>query len=138
MGVLDVCAAVVIRRGRMLLATRRPGSRNAGLWEFPGGKVATGESLGECIAREIVEELAYGVSCEGEIDTLVQERPSEDTELRLHFLACRGEECSEPVPQEGQQCGWFSPAEWSSLEMAPLDRQFLLKHSAELAEKCSN
>ncbi|HQC52288.1 MAG TPA: NUDIX domain-containing protein, partial [Lentisphaeria bacterium] len=37
--VLDVCAAVVFSDdGRLLLATRRPGSHQAGKWEFPGGK----------------------------------------------------------------------------------------------------
>lgn len=55
-----VTCAVMIRDGRVLLARRSPGQKNAGLWEFPGGKVEKGETDAECLAREIREE--FGVN----------------------------------------------------------------------------
>ncbi|MBR5382969.1 MAG: (deoxy)nucleoside triphosphate pyrophosphohydrolase [Clostridia bacterium] len=55
-----VTCAVMIRDGRVLLARRSPGQKNAGLWEFPGGKVEKGESDAECLAREIREEFGVG------------------------------------------------------------------------------
>lgn len=44
-------------RGRLLIQQRRPGTPKAGQWEFPGGKVESGESPGTALARELEEEL---------------------------------------------------------------------------------
>lgn len=52
-----VVAAIVIRQGRVLLARRRPGESNAGLWEFPGGTIKDGETPQQALEREILEEL---------------------------------------------------------------------------------
>lgn len=53
-----VGAGVIIDdRGRVLLAQRKEDSMLAGLWEFPGGGQESGETLPECIARELHEEL---------------------------------------------------------------------------------
>lgn len=50
--------AAVIRRGDAVLITRRPeGTRHAGMWEFPGGKLDGDESPRDCLRREIREEL---------------------------------------------------------------------------------
>jgi 8-oxo-dGTP diphosphatase len=52
-----VAAAVIIENGRLFLARRPEGDHLAGMWELPGGKVEPGESLQECLARELQEEL---------------------------------------------------------------------------------
>lgn len=50
--------AAVVSRGRSILITRRPDrAGQAGLWEFPGGKVEPGEGEAEALARELREEL---------------------------------------------------------------------------------
>lgn len=61
-GRVRVTAAVIAREGRVLLAKRPEGGRHPGAWEFPGGKVEPGESLGECVAREMAEEMGVRVS----------------------------------------------------------------------------
>ena len=48
-----VAAAVVERDGRFLVTRRIKGTHLEGLWEFPGGKCDAGESLGDCLRREI-------------------------------------------------------------------------------------
>lgn len=53
----EVTAAVIIREGRVLIAKRRGGDRQAGKWEFPGGKRHSGETPEECLHRELFEEL---------------------------------------------------------------------------------
>ncbi|MCA1796602.1 MAG: NUDIX domain-containing protein [Geobacteraceae bacterium] len=51
---LEVGAAIIVEQGRILLGQRLVGSRLGGYWEFPGGKVEPGESVSECIEREVL------------------------------------------------------------------------------------
>jgi A/G-specific adenine glycosylase len=54
--------AAIIRKGNKLLITQRPEEGLlGGLWEFPGGKQHADESLEECVAREIAEELGISI-----------------------------------------------------------------------------
>ena len=53
----EVTAAIIISDNKVLIAERAPGQNLAGKWEFPGGKIEPGETLQECLKREIREEL---------------------------------------------------------------------------------
>ena len=57
----DVPVAVIRKRGRVLIAQRRPEGLLGGLWEFPGGKQEADESLEACLVREVREELGIGI-----------------------------------------------------------------------------
>jgi 8-oxo-dGTP diphosphatase len=50
--VLVAAAALVDHENRVLIAERPPGRSMAGLWEFPGGKVETGETPERALVRE--------------------------------------------------------------------------------------
>lgn len=53
----DIAVALVWREdGRLLIQRRPPEGLLGGLWEFPGGKVEAGESMGEAAVRETREE----------------------------------------------------------------------------------
>jgi A/G-specific adenine glycosylase len=56
-----VAVGVVENDGRVLITLRKPKGLLGGLWEFPGGKVAEGESAREACEREIVEETGLSV-----------------------------------------------------------------------------
>ncbi len=59
---IHVGAGVIVKRdGRVLLAQRKEDAMLGGLWEFPGGRQEKGESLEECVARELQEELGIQV-----------------------------------------------------------------------------
>ena len=53
---IEVGAGIVWRRGKVLMCQRPAGKMLAGLWEFPGGKRHPGESIQDCIRRELKEE----------------------------------------------------------------------------------
>jgi 8-oxo-dGTP diphosphatase len=66
-----VGAAIVDSLARptaLLVARRTAPEQFAGMWEFPGGKVETGESCTEALHRELREELGVGVSLGAEVD----------------------------------------------------------------------
>ncbi len=56
-------AAVIWNQsGQILIDKRKVGGAMGGLWEFPGGKIEVGETVADCIAREIREELAIEIT----------------------------------------------------------------------------
>lgn len=67
----DVTAAVIQREdGHILIAQRPLSGMLGGLWEFPGGKRQAGESLAECLSREIREELGIEIVVGPQITTV--------------------------------------------------------------------
>ena len=54
---VDVVAAVIERKGKILICQRKTG-RHALKWEFPGGKIERGENPEQALKRELKEELA--------------------------------------------------------------------------------
>ena len=81
-----VGAGVVVRRdGRILIAQRRETSMLGGLWEFPGGTREAGETMPECIARELKEEMDIEVEV-GPLLTVVHHAYSHFTiDLHAHW-----------------------------------------------------
>lgn len=63
MQLIHVAVGVIIGvDSKILIAQRAQQAHQGGLWEFPGGKVATGESVLDALARELHEELAINVT----------------------------------------------------------------------------
>jgi 8-oxo-dGTP diphosphatase len=60
---VHVAVGVILNAREQVLIARRPiDSHQGGLWEFPGGKLETGESVEQALFRELKEELAIEVS----------------------------------------------------------------------------
>ena len=59
--VLVAACALVDPDGRVLIAQRPANKGMGGLWEFPGGKIETGERPEDCLIRELKEELGITV-----------------------------------------------------------------------------
>ena len=116
-----VTAAVVEIDGRFLVTRRQRGVHLEGFWEFPGGKCDSGETLRECLARELLEELDIPSRIGEEIFTTAHAYA--DRSVELHFFRC--ELLGEPVPQLGQDMRWVSRAELATLEFPPADAELI-------------
>ena len=83
----DVTAAVIWDgRGRVLIAQRPAEGLLGGLWEFPGGKREPGESLEDCLRREIREELGVEIQVGARITSV--EHAYSHFRITLHAFHC--------------------------------------------------
>ncbi len=100
----DVAVGVLIQAdGQFLLTTRPPGKAYAGHWEFPGGKVETGETVEQALVRELHEELGIHATCIRPWREQVVDYPH--ALVRLHFCHVTAW-TGELVMREGQQFAW--------------------------------
>lgn len=81
-----IAAGVIYKKGRILIQQRLNEGLLGGLWEFPGGKVEAGESLEECVAREVREELGIAVRVGNEI--IAVEHAYSHFSITLHAFHC--------------------------------------------------
>ncbi|WP_448698104.1 (deoxy)nucleoside triphosphate pyrophosphohydrolase [Mucilaginibacter sp. AW1-3] len=58
---LPVVAGIIYNGDDILIAKRAHHKSQAGLWEFPGGKIEVGETPEQCLVRELREELGIEV-----------------------------------------------------------------------------
>jgi len=80
-------AIALVWRGERLLVTRRPaGVHLAGFWEFPGGKLAPGESPEACAEREVLEEVGIVARARGRRPRVEWEYP--ERRVTLHPVDC--------------------------------------------------
>jgi 8-oxo-dGTP diphosphatase len=82
--IVEVAAAILLRDGEYLLAQRPQGKVYAGYWEFPGGKVESGETLREALQRELHEEL--GIVIDAADPWLSREFSYPHADVRLKFF----------------------------------------------------
>jgi 8-oxo-dGTP diphosphatase len=101
---IDVAVGILMKpNGDVLLGSRPPGKPYAGYWEFPGGKVETGEAILEALKREFAEEI--GVRIISAEPWCGVEHVYPHAHVRLHFFISR-EWQGEPRALEGQQLAW--------------------------------
>lgn len=95
-------------QGQILIDRRRQSGLLGGLWEFPGGKVETGETVEACIQREIQEELGIEVAVGDHLITVDHTYTHFRVTLTVHH--CR-HVSGEPQPIECDEVRWVALAE---------------------------
>src|SRR5215467_8579160 len=118
--VLVAAAALVDADGRVLLAQRPPGKSMAGLWEFPGGKVNTGETPEAALIRELTEELGVDVTASCLAPFTFASHTYPDFHLLMPLYVCR-KWSGIPAAREGQRLAWVWPARLADYPMPPAD-----------------
>ena len=103
--VLVVAAALYDAEGRILLAQRPAGKPMAGLWEFPGGKVETGETPERALVRELQEELSIMVDETSLKPITFASHAYPDFHLLMPLFSTESWE-GELSPREGQALAW--------------------------------
>ncbi|GJQ21266.1 MAG: NUDIX hydrolase [Bacteroidia bacterium] len=63
-----VAVGILERNGALLVCQRKKGSRYGLKWEFPGGKLEAGETVDQCLRRELAEELSIHIQHIDRID----------------------------------------------------------------------
>jgi 8-oxo-dGTP diphosphatase len=130
-----VAAALFDARGRVLIAQRPEGKHMAGWWEFPGGKVANGESDADALVRELREELGVETHAHGLITTMSHEYPDRIVDLVLwHASIASGE----PRGLDGQQLQWVSCQSLGNVGLLPADLPLIPALMAVSSAQLSN
>jgi 8-oxo-dGTP diphosphatase len=119
--VFVVAVALIDVDGRILLAQRPPGKKMAGLWEFPGGKVQTGETPEAALVRELREELDIDTRRSCLAPLAFASHAYDDFHLVMPLYLCRIWQGT-PRPVEGQVLKWVRPYDLGNFEMPAADR----------------
>jgi 8-oxo-dGTP diphosphatase len=117
-----VAAALYDTQGRVLIAERPAGKPLAGRWEFPGGKIAAGESERDALARELEEELGIRVTAARPFMTLQHDYAERRVELAMWIVeawsgAAHG--------LDGQRLRWVHPDALAHENILEADRPFI-------------
>jgi 8-oxo-dGTP diphosphatase len=115
---LLVVAAVIERRGRVLLSQRRADQSFPLAWEFPGGKVESGEDLLSALVREIREELDCTIRVKEIVDLVYHAYPDFDLIMpvyRASIVAGRARAC------QVASIAWVPRRRLAEMTMPPAD-----------------
>ena len=126
MKTIKVVAAIIIKDGQVF-ATQRGYGEFKGWWEFPGGKMETGESPQEALKREIREELDAEVEVRELLETVEWDYPN--FHLTMHCFICSL--LSESLHlNEHEAATWLTYETLRSVKWLPAD-EILLDRIAE-------
>ncbi|WP_102960945.1 (deoxy)nucleoside triphosphate pyrophosphohydrolase [Mangrovicella endophytica] len=117
---LVVACALLDADGRILLAERPAHKSLGGLWEFPGGKVETGETPEAALIRELEEELGVVTKVACLAPLTFASHAYDSFHLLMPLYVCRRYE-GIPTSREGQRLAWVRPNKLRDYPMPPAD-----------------
>ncbi|WP_070962441.1 8-oxo-dGTP diphosphatase MutT [Vibrio sonorensis] len=106
---IHIVAGVIFNQDKsQVFITKRPDDKHkGGFWEFPGGKVESGENIEAAMARELDEEIGIQVTKQEHFQHL--EFDYSDKSLKFDFILIHEFE-GQPFGKEGQQAEWVNVA----------------------------
>lgn len=101
---IHVAVGIIVNKTQQVLLAKRPDHlHQGGKWEFPGGKVETGESVTQALMRELKEEVAIEVISSEPFMALSYDYPDKQVLLDIHTVI---HFTGEAQGLEGQQIAW--------------------------------
>jgi A/G-specific adenine glycosylase len=119
----SVTAGVIWRDGQLLLAQRPLDGLLGGLWEFPGGKQEPGETLAECLKRELREELAIQVQVGKQLATI--RHAFTHFRITVYAFECQYDSDGEPQAIGVHDWRWVSPDDLDSFAFPVVDQKII-------------
>ncbi len=110
--------------GRVLLSQRPTGKSMAGKWEFPGGKIETGETPEDTLIRELGEELGIDTHSSCLAPLCFVSHAYSDWHMVLMLYVCRRWQGT-PAPQEGNDIIWVRPQRLRDYDMPDANRELI-------------
>jgi mutator protein MutT len=114
-----VAAVVIDAAGRVLIAQRPAGKHMAGGWEFPGGKLETGEERLAGLARELREELGIAIETPRPLIRVCHTYPTREVLLDVWVVR---RYAGEPMGLDGQALRWCAQDELPTANLLPADQ----------------
>ena len=121
--VIEVVGGIIRRGDKFLLGKRPLGKSQGEKWEFIGGKIESGETPEQALARECMEEIALPI-IKAKIRTSVTHAYPDRT-IHLTLIDCEPAPNAEPKALEHAALGWFTAADALKLDFCPADIELL-------------
>jgi 8-oxo-dGTP diphosphatase len=132
--VVEVAVGVLMNpAGAVLLGQRPAGKPYAGYWEFPGGKIESGETFLTALSRELQEEIDVRIDDAEEFMVLEHDYPH--AYVRLHICLVKSWQ-GQPRGLENQALGWLNIKDVDQLNVAGFDP--VLPATLPILEKLKN
>jgi len=118
MRVYEVAAGILWNGCEVLIARRQERDHQGGRWEFPGGKRQRGESIADCLRREMLEEVGIEIGVGPLWRALTHVYPDRRVSLYFHFCELiRGT----PTPIQCDEVRWIAPGKLGDHEFVDGD-----------------
>ena len=126
-------AVITDAQGKILIDRRKQEGLLGGLWEFPGGKIEPGESVEECVKREIMEELGIEIEVLGRLITI--DHVYTHFKVTLNVFNCT-HLSGDPQPLESDEVKWVTLEEIDEYPFPKANGQIIkaLREQAKEAE----
>jgi 8-oxo-dGTP diphosphatase len=117
-----VTAGILIHKGAIFIARRKPGLRFAHKWEFPGGKTERGETPEQCLKREMEEEFGIDVSVGEFLGESIHQYDHGGIRLLAYRIYWAG---GEMELRDHEECRWVSTDELGEYDFTAADFPFV-------------